>query len=217
MCRCVSLSSLPLKPQLCAARMVLDHLIQKRDYLLRGLIYLAADCGLVVLDTTLDVSSREYDGERIYCVSKNALKLYTDGRSVVNANGIGVTDEENQLAVSANLLDAVYLACLNGDISAARNGEKYTYTVALGGDDIAQLVEIIAPAASKLDADFAYGTVSLAVDGIRITELSVRCTSTMQVVLVETEVSVSADATIQNGSAPQFPEKAVTALTQVNG
>lgn len=135
----------------------------------------------------------------------------------MNANGTGVTDEENQLAGSANLLDAVYLACLNGDISAAQNGEKYTYTVALGGDDIAQLVEIIAPAASKLDADFAYGTVSLTIDGIRITELSVRCTSTMQVVLVETEVSVSADATIQNGSAPQFPEKAVTALTQVNG
>ena len=178
---------------------------------------LSADCGPVVLETTLDVSSREYDGERIYCVSKNALKLYTDGSSVVNANGTGVTDEENQLAGSANLLDAVYLACLNGDISAARNGEKYTCTVALGGDDIAQLVGIMAPAASKLDADFAYGTVSLTIDGGRITGLSVRCTGTMQVVLVETDVSVSADIAIQNGSAPQFPEKTVSALTQVNG
>ena len=84
---------------------------------------LSADCGPVVLDTALDVSSREYDGERIYCVGKNALRLYTDGSSVVNANGTGVTDEENQLAGSANLLDAVHLACLNGDISAAQNGE----------------------------------------------------------------------------------------------
>lgn len=178
---------------------------------------LAADCGPVVLDTALDVSSREYDGKRIYCVGKNDLKLYTDGSSAVNANGIGVTDEENQLADSVNLLDAAYLACLNGDIIAARDGEEYTYTVALDGDSIAQLVEIIAPAASKLDADFAYVTVSLTVDGGRITGLSVRCTGTMQVVLVETEVSVSADVTIQNGSAPQFPEKAVSALTQENG
>ena len=178
---------------------------------------LAADCGPVVLDTALDVSSREYEGKRIYCVGKNALKLYTDGSSVVNANGSGVTDEENQLAGSANLLDAVYLTCLNGDISAARDGEKYTYTVALDGDSIAQLVEIIAPAASKLDADFAYGTVSLTVAGGKITGLSVRCTGTMQVVLVETAVSVSVAVTIQNGSAPQFPEKTVSALTQVNG
>ena len=175
---------------------------------------LSADCGPVVLDTALDVNSREYDGEHIYCVGKNALKLYTDGSSVVNTNGTGVTDEENQLAGSAGLRDAVYLACLNGDISAVRDEEKYTYTVALDGDDISQLVEIIAPAASKLDADFAYGTVSLTVDGGRITGLSVRCTGTMQVVLVETEVSVSATVTIQNGSAPQFPEKAVSALTQ---
>ena len=75
-------------------------------------------------------------------------------------------------------------------------------------------MEIIAPAASKLDADFTYGTVSLTIDGGRITGLSVRCTGTMQVVLVDTEVSVSADVVIQNGSAPQFPEKAVSALTQ---
>ena len=178
---------------------------------------LAADCGPVVLNTALDVSSREYEGARIYCVGKNELKLYTDGSSVVNASGTGVTDDENQLASSANLLDAVYLACLNGNISAARDGEKYTYTVALDGDGIARLVEIIAPAASKLDAVFAYGAVRLTVDGGRITGLSVRCTGTMQVVLVETEVSVSADVTIQNGSAPQFPEKAVTALTQAIG
>ena len=178
---------------------------------------LAADCGPVVLDTALDVSSREYDGKRIYCVGKNDLKLYTDGSSVMSANGTDVTDEENQLAGSASLLDAVYQACLNGDISAARDGEKYTYTVALDGDGIAQLVDIIAPAASKLDVDFAYGTVSLTVDGGRITSLSVRCTGTMQVVLVETEVSVSADVTIRSGSAPQFPEKAVTALTQEIG
>ena len=178
---------------------------------------LSADCGPVVLNTALDVSSREYDGKRIYCVGKNDLKLYTDGNAVVNANGTGVTDEENQLADSANLLDAVYLACLNGDISAARDGEKYTYTVALNGDGIVQLVEIISPAASELDADFAYGTVSITIDSGRITGLSVRCTGTMQVVLVETAVSVSADVAIQSGSAPQFPEKAVSALTQKIG
>ena len=78
-------------------------------------------------------------------------------------------------------------------------------------------MEIIAPAASKLDADFAYGTVSLTIDGGRITGLSVRCTGTMQVVLGETEMSVSATVAMQNGSAPQFPEKAVSALTQAIG
>lgn len=77
--------------------------------------------------------------------------------------------------------------------------------------------EKVSLAASKLEADFAYGTVSLTVDGGRITGLSVRCTGTMQVVLVETEVSVSAAVAIQNVSALQFPDKAVSALTQTDG
>lgn len=178
---------------------------------------LSADCGPVILDTALDVSTRVIDGRRIYCVGKNELRLYTDGVSVVNRNGDGVTNEEAQLAGSASLPEAVYLACLNGDISAARDGEKYTYTVALGGDDIRQLVGMISPAASKLDADFAYGSVSLTVAEGKISEITVKCTGTMKVVLVETPVSVSASFIALDGKAPQFPEKAVSALTQTNG
>ena len=41
-----SLSSLPLKPQRCAARIILDHLIQKRDYLLQGLVQFADEPAL---------------------------------------------------------------------------------------------------------------------------------------------------------------------------
>ena len=107
----------------------------------------------------------------------------TDGVSVVNRNGDGVTNEEAQLAGSASLPEAVHLACLNGDISAARDGEKYTYTVVEG----------------------------------KISEITVKCTGTMKVVLVETPVSVSASFIAFDGKAPQFPEKAVSALTQTNG
>ena len=140
--------------------MVLDHLIQKRNYLLRGLIQLADEPA-----------------------------LYKPGGG-------------DNIEMRYHL-----------NVGVRRVKRAYLLTDLLGGDDIAQLVEIIAPAASKLDADFAYGTVSLTIDGGRITGLSVRCTGTMQVVLVETEVSVSADVAIKNGSAPQFPEKAVSALS----
>lgn len=76
---------------------------------------------------------------------------------------------------------------------------------------------MISPAASKLDADFAYGSVSLTVAEGKISEITVKCTGTMKVVLVETPVSVSASLIALDGKAPQFPEKAVSALTQTNG
>ena len=111
------------------------------------------NCGPVVLDTTLDVDSAVANGKRIYCVGKNNLKLYTDGSSVVNASGADVTDEEAQLAGNVNLLNVVYQACLNGNISAAQTADGYTYTVALDGDGV-QVVVVEAPVSVSADVSF---------------------------------------------------------------
>ena len=187
---------------------------------------MAVNCGPVVLDTTLDVDSAVANGKRIYCVGKNNLKLYTDGSSVVNASGAGVTDEEAQLAGNVNLLNVVYQACLNGNINAAQTADGYTYTVALDGDEawenssvvawgytytvaldgdgVKQLVEIISPDAAKLNPNLAYGDIKLYIGAGRITGISVSCTGTVQVVVVEAPVSVSADVSFEERSTARF-------------
>ena len=178
---------------------------------------LSADCGPVVLNTSLEIDSVLENGTRIYRVGKNGLRLYTDGRHVVGADGESVTDDEIRLADTVNLLDAAYRACLDGSLSAAQRGDDYIYTVQLDGDAIDEIVELIAPDAAKLAPDFTYGTISLTVSDGKFSAMSVSCTGTMKVVLVETPVSVSADISIQDAAAPQFPAKAVAALTQTNG
>ena len=174
---------------------------------------MAVNCGPVVLDTTLDVDSAVANGKRIYCVGKNNLKLYTDGSSVVNASGAGVTDEEAQLAGNVNLLNVVYQACLNGNISAALTADGYTYTVALGGDGVKQLVEIISPDAAKLNPNLAYGDIKLYIGAGRITGISVSCTGTVQVVVVEAPVSVSADVSFEERSTARFPSAVTDKLS----
>ena len=178
---------------------------------------LSADCGPVVLNTSLEIDSVLENGTRIYRVGKNGLRLYTDGRYVVGADGESVTDDEIRLADTVNLLDAAYRACLDGSLSAAQRGDDYIYTVQLDGDAIDEIVELIAPDAAKLAPDFTYGTISLTVSDGKFSSMSVSCTGTMKVVLVETPVSVSADISIQDAATPQFPAKAVAALTQTNG
>lgn len=174
---------------------------------------MAVNCGPVVLDTTLDVDSAVANGKRIYCVGKNNLKLYTDGSSMVNASGAGVTDEEAQLAGNVNLLNVVYQACLNGNISAAQTADGYTYTVALDGDGVKQLVEIISPDAAKLNPNLAYGDIKLYIGAGRITGISVSCTGTVQVVVVEAPVSVSADVSFEERSTARFPSAVTDKLS----
>ena len=174
---------------------------------------MAVNCGPVVLDTTLDVDSAVANGKRIYCVGKNNLKLYTDGSSVVNASGAGVTDEEAQLAGNVNLLNVVYQACLNGNISAAQTADGYTYTVALDGDGVKQLAEIISPDAAKLNPNLAYGDIKLYIGAGRITGISVSCTGTVQVVVVEAPVSVSADVSLEERSTARFPSAVTDKLS----
>ena len=178
---------------------------------------LSADCGPVVLNTSLEIDSVLENGTRIYRVGKNGLRLYTDGRHFVGADGESVTDDEIRFADTVNLLDAAYHACLDGRLSAAQRGDDYIYTVQLDGDSIDEIVELIAPDAAKLAPDFTYGTISLTVSDGKFSAMSVSCTGTMKVVLVETPVSVSADISVRESSTPQFPAKAVTALTQANG
>ena len=176
-------------------------------------VTLSANCGPVVLDTTLGVDTRVVDGKRLYCVSKNSLKLYTDGNSVVNANGKGVSSEESSVAGSAKLLKAVYLACLDGDISASHSGKNNTYTISFDGDTVEQLIELISPEAAELDADFSYGTVSLTLTDGSVSKATVSCTGTMKVVLVDMSVSVGAEIDIKSTTPSDFPQAAVEALT----
>lgn len=155
-----------------------------------GKLALRADCGPVVLNTTLDVSSTVTDGERSYRIGKNDIGIDLDGSS----------DGENEQTAAkyVELADVVYLACISGDVTSAKHGESTVYTMTLDADSIERIVSIIAPEAEKLGAVFSLGTAELAVTDGEIDTITINCTGTMKVVLVETAVSVNAELTLDN-------------------
>ena len=155
-----------------------------------GKLALRADCGPVVLNTTLDVSSAVTDGERSYRIGKNDIGIDLDGSS----------DGESGQTVAkyVELADVVYLACISGDVTSAKRGESSVYTMTLDGDSIERIVSIIAPEAEKLGAVFSLGTAELTLTDGEIDAITISCTGTMKVVLVETAVSVNAELTLDN-------------------
>ncbi len=153
-----------------------------------GKLALRADCGPVVLNTTLDVSSALTDGKRSYRIGKNDIGIDLDGSS-------GESGEQTA-AKYVELADVVYLACISGDVTSRSTASGTVYTMALDSDSIARIVSVIAPEAEKLGAVFSQGTAELTVTNGEIDTIALSCTGTMKVVLTETAVSVSAELTV---------------------
>ena len=154
-----------------------------------GRLALRADCGPVVLNTTLDVSSTLTDGKRSYRIGKNDIGIDIDGS--------GGESGEQSAAKYIELIDVVYLACISGDVTSRSTASGTVYTMALDSDSIERIVSIIAPEAETLGAVFSSGTAELTVTNGEIGTVSLSCTGTMKVVLTETAVSISAELTVE--------------------
>ena len=175
-------------------------------------ISLSADCGPVVVNSSLSLAAQTVSGQRIQTVSKNGLRLYFTDKGVVNENGIGVTEQESSLADASKLLELAYSVCLNGQFSKAETDLSTAYIVTMDGDAMAELLDIIAPEAKKLDISLTSGTLILRMNHGTIIGLDVTCTGTAKVVLATVSVQLSAAVTFTQEEAPEIPDGAAAAL-----
>lgn len=175
-------------------------------------ISLSADCGPVVVNSSLSLAARTVNGQRVQTVSKNGLRLYFTDKGVVNENGIGVTEQESSLADASKLLELAYSVCLNGQFSKAETDLSTAYIVTMDGDAMAELLDIIAPEAKKLDISLTSGTLILRMNHGTIIGLDVTCTGTAKVVLATVSVQLSAAVTFTQEEAPEIPDGAAAAL-----
>ena len=175
-------------------------------------VSLSADCGPVVVSSSLGLAAQSVNGQRIQSVTKNGLRLYFTDKAIVSENGIGVTDQESALADTSKLLDLAYSVCLNGQFSKAESNGSTAYIVSLDEDAMAELLDIIAPEAKKLDISLSAGTLTLRMNGDTITGLDVTCSGTAKVVLATVPVSLSGTVTFTQEEIPDVPDAVVAAL-----
>ena len=175
-------------------------------------VNLSADCGPVVVNSSLSLAAQNVNGQRIQSVSKNGLRLYFTDKAIVNENGVGVTAQESALADTAKLLDLAYSVCLNGQFSKAESDGTTAYIVSLDQDAMAELLDIIAPEAKKLDISLSTGTLTLRMSGDTITGLDVTCSGSAKVVLATVSVSLSGAVTFTQEEAPQVPDAVTSVL-----
>ena len=173
----------------------------------------SASGGPLVVSTAFDLSAWKTGSGRVYGVGKSGLWLYTDGTTVTTASGERLSSGDALTESAAKLPEALYRACLNGDVTAAKKADgTAVYTLTLSGSDAAELAELVVPDMEALSSSFAYGTAQLTVSGGKITSLALSCTGTVKVALTEAPLTVSAEIVPSGESAGELPGAVADAL-----
>ena len=155
-------------------------------------IRLSANCGPVIFDTSLDYTRTVKDGKTVGCIRAGALELYFSGGSVLSKDGNSPAASEQTLVKCADLIDLAYRACLEDSAASEQTENGWRYTLSLSAEQTKQAACAIAPEAEKLDVQYLPGTLELDVRDGTITALRVTTGGSVQIGVVDTQVSISA-------------------------
>ena len=193
----------------------MDHLIQKRDDLLRGLVQLADEPVLYKPSGGDNIEVRYHLNVGVRSVKRAYLLTYLLGGAFPDYSS------------------------LLGDIAALYKNAEYTSdggtcTVSIGGTQAAELLKALCHALSGDTETVEDAYAETVIENGAVRSITVSVAGTIEGTAFEVsavidgitryanhnipeKVSVSAAVAIQNGSAPQFPDKAVSVLTQEIG
>ena len=165
-------------------------------------VKLSANCGPVIFDTSLDYTRTVKEGKTVSCIRAGVLELYFSGETVLSKDGRTPTASEQTLVKCADLIDLAYRACLEDSVTSEQTENGWRYTLSLSAEQTKQAACAIAPEAEKLDVQYLPGTLELDVQDGAITALRVTTGGSVQVGVVDTQVSISAQFDFQTDLSP---------------
>lgn len=173
---------------------------------------LKADCGPVVLDTTLGMGRQRIDGLTVTGIQKGPVTLYVSNGKILDASGNTADLGTNSWAKSANLLDAAAQLLFSATAShTEKPGGQEVYTIALDADGMAAAAKAIAPDIESLDIDFTEGSLEIVLSGNELSSITISCGGTLRLLLTDTGVSLSAVIT-PAGREFAVPQQVLSAL-----
>ena len=173
---------------------------------------LKADCGPVVLDTTLGMGRQRIDGLTVTGIQKGPVTLYVSDGKILDASGNSVDLGANSWAKSANLLDAAAQLLFSATANhTEKPGGQEVYTIALDADGMSAAAKAIAPDIEALDIDFTEGSLEIVLNGNNLTSITISCGGTLRLLLTDTDVSLSAVIT-PAGREFAVPQQVLSAL-----
>ena len=177
-------------------------------------IALSADCGPIVLNSTLQYDRSSIDGQSYGSIRKNTLAVYFSGSKICDADGNSVDTASQQLVDATSLIDLCYQSILNGSAGCDKASDGYLYGLSLDSDAMSELAAAIAPDIKAQDVTFSSGRISVRVsEQGELQSVNISCSGALHLILSDAPVSLSAVITPAD-RAFSIPQPALNALKQ---
>ena len=177
-------------------------------------ISLSADCGPIVLSSTLQYDRSSIDGQSYGCIRKNTLAVYFSGDKICDASGNSVDAASAQLVDVSSLIDLCYRLILDGSAGCERVSDGYLYGLSLDSDAMNDLAAAIAPDIKAQNVTFSSGRISVLVsEQGALQSVNISCSGALHLILSDAPASLSAVITPAEREL-SIPQPALNALKQ---
>ena len=177
-------------------------------------ISLSADCGPIVLSSTLQYDRSSIDGQSYGCIRKNTLAVYFSGDKICDASGNSVDAASAQLVDASSLIDLCYRLILDGSAGCERVSGGYLYGLSLDSDAMNDLAAAIAPDIKAQNVTFSSGRISVLVsEQGALKSVNISCSGALHLILSDAPASLSAVITPAEREF-SIPQPALNALKQ---
>lgn len=177
-------------------------------------ISLSADCGPIVLSSTLQYDRSSIDGQSYGCIRKNTLAVYFSGDKICDASGNSVDAASAQLVDVSSLIDLCYRLILDGSAGCERVSDGYLYGLSLDSDAMNDLAAAIAPDIKAQNVTFSSGRISVLVsEQGALKSVNILCSGALHLILSDAPASLSAVITSAEREF-SIPQPALNALKQ---
>ena len=175
-------------------------------------IDISAACGSVSLSPQYRYSRRTVDGTDVHCITSSLFKLYFTENAACTAGGKDLTEAQQRVVDTFQLIPFARELCLKGEFSTAADGERTVYTVSLSGEDAAKLVTRILPELNRLDISYGSSRLRIVLLNGTLDSIELDCGGTLRVVSSDVEATVQATVRFNSGEAEEIPDSVRTIL-----
>ena len=175
-------------------------------------ILVDADCGSLQLNPRYQYSRTRVDGMDVSCVRSALFTLYFTDSAACTATGADLSEAQQRVAATARLIPLARELCLNGQFSCAAGGDRSVYTIALGSESAAELVESLLPELGRLNIRYDDCRLRLRLQGDALELIELESGGSLRIMTRDIDASVAVSVRFNDEAPAPVPAAVREAL-----
>ncbi len=164
-----------------------------------------ADCGSLSLSPRYSYFRSRVDGTDIHCIRSALFKLYFTESGACTATGLDLSDAQQRVVDTAQLIPLAKELCLKGQFSSASAGDRSIYTITLSADDAKDLISRLLPELTRLNITYDDCRLRITVVGGTLDSIVLDCGGSLRVVSRDIGASVLVTVRFNDNTAEEVP------------